>query len=250
MSNKDDYNADEWGNIELPGLNDDELFKKDWDKSQREKTKWQTSPNSKKRRENIRKGVVNRNKDPEYWEKYYAAMKNKDLTQQSERLKEKHKDKKWQAKIIEAALDSRKNKEYWEKYNAGIEKRNQNEEWKKNVGQSAKLRFCKPVITPWGEFESATEFERQCPIKIFFTSKMKQMPHLYYYKSEGPGEPTYEWVHYTPIGVFKTSKNARDEHLVNNPNLPVTWWSIITKKDPENYYRHKEVRREWLLENN
>ena len=162
------HNDDEWGNIPLSGITDEELFRKDWEKSAREKDKWKNSPNSEKRRKNIAKGVKERNKNPEYFEKLATGISQRDNTAANKKLSEKHKDKEWQSKLIESALASRETQEYWDNYNAGIEKRNSNPEWQKNV-RAGGLKKSPPVSTPYGDWDHMAEclrdLEKQLGVK-------------------------------------------------------------------------------------
>lgn len=250
---KKEHDHNEWGNIGNP-----EDFNKSnqqihWTSKKRKKhaktvskqatRQWNDPEFRKNTIPKLRKGVERRNQDPEYFKKLHEAIANKDQTEASNRMKERHKDKEWQASLVTKALANRNTQEYKDKLAAGIAKRNANPDWGKKHGVAMR----KVCITPFGRIESTLEVTRKH--NVFFGSKRDQMPHLYYYEEDGPGKPTYENVYYTPYGVFQTVKLATIEEKKHQKDLPVTWFYIKKKKDPKNYYVKKEIRREWLLEN-
>jgi len=206
------------------------------------KDRWDNEQFRKDTLPKLRQGIEKRNQDPEYFKKLHEGIAKQDKTAASNRLKEKHKDKEWQANLVTKALANRYTQEYKDKLAAGIAKRNANPDWGKKHGIATR----KVCVTPFGEFESASELKKQHG--VFFNSKRDQLPHLYYYKEDGPGKVTYENVYYTPYGVFHTVKLATIEEQKHHKDLPVTWFNIKKKKDQNNYYVKKEPRREWSLE--
>lgn len=120
------------------------------------------------------------------------------------------------------------------------------------------------VVTPVGEFESGVAFRKKTGYQ--FNDRRLAMPHLYYYKDEGPSEPTYENVGYTPHGVIPLAygKKAEQYGLLNitkvhemakaagekmalNHKHAGDWFATVCKYDPDNYYKKREVKREWIL---
>jgi len=115
----------------------------------------------------------------------------------------------------------------------------------------------RPAICPFGRFESRKKMKLYfiendllgCPIQ-----KMGGMPHLYYYEDEGPGEPTYENVFYSPYGVTNNLMEivrkaiAEGNEMFTKQKDSYHAFSKMCKIDPENYYKRKEIKREWLLE--
>ena len=105
----------------------------------------------------------------------------------------------------------------------------------------------KVIVSPYGEFESRTLFEKQTG--KWFSRKRKSMPHLYYEKAKGPGEVSYETVFHSPYGshntmrfLFLKSKNA--EYKSQR-----TWWNKMKKLYPDDFYETREIKCEWDLEN-
>ena len=205
------------------------------------KDRWNNEQFRKNTIPKLRKAIERRNQDPEYFKKLHEGIANHDKTEASNRLKERHKDKEWQSKLVTKALANRDTQEYKDKLAAGIAKRNANPDWGKKHGIATR----KVCVTPFGKFESATELKKQHG--VFFNSKRDQMPHLYYYLDDGPGKPTYENVYCTPYGVFQNIPHAAIEEQKHHKDLPVTWFLIKKKKDQNNYYVKKEIKREWAL---
>jgi hypothetical protein len=110
----------------------------------------------------------------------------------------------------------------------------------------AQSHRCVAVVTPFGEYERGAEFEREYPIKL--RDRLLQMPHLYYRKEDGPGEPTYETVYITEFGEFPSMRTAH-EHAVELGLSESTadvkrWWKKVSKNKSK-FYTQKQKRREW-----
>jgi hypothetical protein len=209
-------NTETWGNIELPGLSDEELFKKDWEKSAR---------------------MLELSKDPEYKKKHKASMDKlrkdpeyrKKLSNAQKKLNEslEHKEK-----LSQAQKKLKQNPEYQKNYSEAMKKLQQNEEYKKNQKEAsdkfrndpvfkekkrkemtansldpefqkkrieghkkalsnpswienvrkARLKSRKKIQTPDGIFESrklAAEFYKIDPSQI--NSRIKKWPDQYFY---------------------------------------------------------------------
>lgn len=193
-----------------------------------------------------------RSKNAQWYENIRNFNKNRDRKESSRLMKERHEDKEFTSNLIKSALASRETEEYWQNYKAGIEKRNkENKEWARNVAKGKKASVPN-IVTPYGIYQSCNEFAEMSKAfnnghGISFGSKQRQMPHLYYYEHEGPGEPTYEYVYHTPLGKFKTEREAVEAQRKIQPDLPVTWWRQVTRKYSDEYYRTKEIRIEWDL---
>ena len=157
-------------------------------------------------------------------------------------------------RLCEQNKEQAKNPKWVSANKAGAERRKNDPEWQAKKAEWNKKQF-QPVITPFGEFEKCGDVKKFLD-KSDYLEKHKSMPHLYYKKSDGPGEVTYEKVWYTPYGMSNSVKyhydKARDfgcPHAlkINQHN---NWMTKMLKKDPENYYTKEEPKREWLLENN
>lgn len=146
---KDD---EQWGNIELPGLSDDELFNKNW---------------------NHVAAAIERNQNPEYVKKQRAAdKKRKEFTKSEDWLqktREANSRSEWKENNLKGVRKRQNNPEAIAAYYAAQERkvssgavyeiaakiaknRDSNQEWHKNIKEAGKRRR-KKVITPEGEFE-------------------------------------------------------------------------------------------------
>lgn len=150
------------------------------------------------------------------------------------------------------------------------QERANNEEWKeknKKVRDKVKIIRQREVVTPFGNFNGRNEFDAFIETKNTanseFRHKQEALPHLYYYKDEGPGEVVYEEVYYTPYGCCskrsryagkKTLKDLKDlsanagDDDSKSKIVAVTWFKKMSNKYPEQYYKKIEIAREWLLE--
>lgn len=93
MSKKQiNHNSIEWGNIELPGLSDEELFSKDWEKSGRT-LEYYSDPKNRKKRAEIAKKV----RESEEWKSAHKAgvstVEYKEL--RSQQNKDRWEDLEW-----------------------------------------------------------------------------------------------------------------------------------------------------------
>jgi len=126
----------------------------------------------------------------------------------------------------------------------------------------------KPLITPWGKFRNSLCFNKFIQkeithLKVGAGDKRKQLPHLYYVEAEGPGEPTYEIVMYTPWGCAPR-KGGRGAGLSKLHDKAVAggcveaaknkassacsdWIKKMKFRYPTEYYERVEPKREWLL---
>ena len=124
--------------------------------------------------------------------------------------------------------------------------------------QSMNAATRKPVITPYGEYVSKSEFYKET--NIAFDRKHQSMPHLYYFKEDGPGEVTYETVCYSPYGSAPNTTHGWNRKalfekvkLSGDPHAQIKgageWWRKMMRKDQDNYYEKNEPKREWNMNN-
>jgi len=128
------------------------------------------------------------------------------------------------------------------------------EKGKLQLKKTAEL-VSRAIVTPYGEFKSIKEYERSGYKS--FNDRRKHSPHLYYYKEEKPGQPTYEKVLHSPYGSYG-SKGSKSilflRALENNDDEAIKagnafgWWSKMSRNYPDQYYETREIRREWDLE--
>jgi len=113
---------------------------------------------------------------------------------------------------------------------------------------------CKRIVSPMGTFRSVADLKEQRP--EFYYGKLEKLPHLYYFEEDGPGEPTYEKVWYSPYGVFapklrgKIYEKASETNFegINDSKDKCHWWNKMCRLYPNEFYMKKEIKREWDLE--
>lgn len=193
----------------------------------------------------------------EYRKKMSDVAKSKDYSHWAEfdwdPAMQKRKANGWDEKNNERWNDP----EYKKEWKIKNEARLQNPEFMKKLREAniiAGKKRRKEIHTPFGIFDSLTAANKNMK-KGDVCGKLKSHPHLYYYTSDGPGEPSYEKVYYTPAMVTTNRTAAHEAYCIASGNEVITtnqrakdFWNKIIKIDPENYYTKKEVKREWLLE--
>lgn len=139
-------NNEQWGNIELPGLSDEELFSKKW---------------------NQVRDSANLVKTKDWKEKHKQGINQRSNT--------------WHENVIKANKKKYDDPNYLEQHRQRMAKRTASEEWQQKVMQNAAKKR-KRVMTPAGEFESrvaAAEHYNVWPARIGVL--MKKFPNEYYY---------------------------------------------------------------------
>jgi len=135
-----------------------------------------------------------------------------------------------------------------------------------NLKRSASLRKTKgkTLITPYGEFSGPAEFNDLGVTKCKHSDQMRIKPHLYYYKEDGPGDPTYETVFVTPYGEYLAGhvsangswkQKAYDDAMLNKDELthPYTnknaadWIVRVLRSHNNLYFKEQRVKIEWPL---
>lgn len=163
-------NTEEWGNIELPGLSDEELFKKNWNyvAANREKA---NDPNFiKKLSDKISQSYID---NPELIERRRISSKNY--------MMKKILDPEYKEFIKNRNKTQVNDPAYKNALAKGIEKRNSNTDFIKKVTSRPK----KPLVTPDGIFpcrNDAAKFYKFDP--AYINTKMKKFPEQYYYISQ------------------------------------------------------------------
>jgi len=207
-------NTEEWGNIELPGLSDEELFKKNWNyvaagQDRANNPKWRennlkANQNRKERlgpeyskrvsdaqrlrydnmSEEERREMSIRSKtvweDPEFVEKMKAFYSSPEqIEKHTKQVREVAKRSDWKEKVKILNKEKRKNSEHIKRHQEAIDKRTQDPEWRKKQAQRSK-----PLVTPNGIFPSrkdaAAFYQVQTPV---MNDRMKRYPNEYYYIS-------------------------------------------------------------------
>lgn len=165
-------NTETWGNIELPGLSDEELFKKNWNKSR-------------KNNPNFLKGIVERNKDSEYNKKKLKALstvyESKEWKENIAKAnKKKPLDENWKKALLDSqTLEVRKKRsDSNKKYYSNIDNRKKLSESQKNAwegNQERKQKIQKCILTDKGVFDSLTSAAHAYAMgKGAFCNKLKR----------------------------------------------------------------------------
>lgn len=115
---------EEWGNVSLPGLDDDKLFNTNW---------------------NHVAAVRDRNLDPKYHQKKLDALRAVMATQEWKDANQKSIEK-WS-----------NDPEWYNDQLKRVEKRQENTEWRSNVGKASVITHGKCCITPYGIFPSVQQ---------------------------------------------------------------------------------------------
>lgn len=163
-------NTEQWGNIELPGLSDEKLFK----------TNWTLVAASRE--------VVKKREQNGWYEKNTEAHKNKDMKSLASKIsvsaKLTRKKEGWKEQWI-STIDKRNNdKEYQLKTLEGIQKRTQSKEWQEK-NKEARKQSLKPIVTPFGIFISVKQaIEKIGRSEGWLMKKRKTHPKEYYLISQ------------------------------------------------------------------
>lgn len=187
-------------------------------------------------------------KDPDWINKVKKSIKNKYATDPEYKKKK--------LEFIQSDSFNEKRKKGHKKYFD-----ENKEEFAKIMSKARRSgKGMREVVTPYGEFKTVVDFHDHVyqlnKPKTDFYNKKKSIPHLYYYKDEGPGEPTYEKVFHSPYGkagynhrqrlIEKRAIQANDEVYLSY-KCKNTWWGRMKYLHPEEYYETREIKKEWEL---
>jgi hypothetical protein len=163
-------NTEAWGNIELPGLSDEELYKKNWTliASSRE--------------------VVKTREQNGWYEKNAKAHKDKDMKAIapliSKTAVETRKQKGWKEKWL-LTINERNNSEVYKTTTLeAIKRRTQSKDWQEK-NKEARKQFLKPIVTPFGIFQSVKEALKELNrSEGWLMNQRKKFPNEYYLVSQ------------------------------------------------------------------
>lgn len=118
--------------------------------------------------------------------------------------------------------------------------------------ESMNAKTGKPVMTAYGRYPMISEYQRQHPLHHFDRDK-EAMPHLYYFIDKGPGKTTYEKILYTPYGKVPNQlgflrwmrKHHPNEYRLNEYKDRGSWFGMLRREYPKDFYFKTEVRIEW-----
>lgn len=167
--------------------------------------------------------------------------------------------------VAERNKNTAKTKEWKEAQRSGsIRKYKEDSEYNKKRSYSLRKAKGKECKTPYGVFDSAAAFNEKGFTSCNFADNMRMKPHLFYYTENGPGNPTYEDVVYTPYGefpkgntgskqnsggkdrAFEAAKQAGNEFALKYKDK-YAWWNKVSKLFPDQYYIKNEIKREWII---
>jgi hypothetical protein len=207
MSKKPIKQDDEWGNIELPGLSDEELLNTNWNhvaaaRSRAKDPVWQkkqkelaerlrNDPKHAKRASFIAKNL---HEDEQYKEKYLQGIRDRNQSKTfKESLEKRNADPEYQSKLKKGIQNRKVDYSFMEtddyKLNLKLsmqEVRNRDDykEKRKSVGK----KNSKKIMTPDGIFPSrkaAAEYYKKDPAEI--SLRMHKYPEQYYYIEDKNG---------------------------------------------------------------
>lgn len=133
-------NNEQWGNIELPGLSDDELLNKNW---------------------NCVAANKERFNDPEYKKRLSATMK------------EVKDSEEYQKAFTKAMKKRTKSNEWREKLKAGCEERSAKPEYQAKLKDALRKANSLPIVTPEGQFEVISD-----ACRYYFDNKLTKRSTL------------------------------------------------------------------------
>ena len=157
-------NKEVWGNIELPGLSDEELFTKDWNKIAAQQETFKDP----KRQETHKEMLKQRSNDPK-WNKNVKQGYKKRLTDpkavanHQKAIDQRATKTNWYENTVKKNQAMAKDPEYLRKHQEGMDKVKQTDEWKESVKQRG-LKRRKTIQTPYGIFHGLTECAKQLGI--------------------------------------------------------------------------------------
>jgi hypothetical protein len=129
----------EWGNIELPGISDEELLN----------TNWNLKESHREHAERIKKW---HKENPEFRKKFEAGMADLKNDPKKQKLYKKNYDKGNSAKYD--------NPDYWEAYYQAIKIRDADPEYHRRRIAASNAKIAIKISTPAGEFDSISDAAR------------------------------------------------------------------------------------------
>jgi hypothetical protein len=209
-------NTEEWGNIELPGLSDEELFKKNWTRVAINKERW-SDPEFVKRREISLSEALQRPEVKQNTKIAQQKMRTDEFNKKhSQIMNELYKTKEWQQSVKTANSNPVRNKKI-------------------------KDAHSRPVATPHGIFTSLGDTGKHFNLTSEgIRHRIKTQPDLWYYVDEGPKESNRYRVE-TSFGKFlsigQCFRFAKENNLFDAEKLSdgVKWFNKMLKCFPDNF---------------
>lgn len=220
----DDFDPNEWGNVQLPGLSDEELHQTNWHRKTIMKELVETRVNNGWYEKNNA-----RNQDPKYLKKLGNAIKNSPAHQaQKEQLDELRRNTPRSKQANEKNSQSRKGKK------ASVETRKKLQEIA--AGRPSGLK--KPVMTPKGRFEKLKDAGEAYGVNpVTIRNYMKRDPDNFYFIED-------EFVKCLPIltpdGPFRNRNEAGKFYGISGAAV-----NYRMKAKPDQYY--KITQEEYIM---
>jgi len=212
---KEDFDANEWGNIQLNGVSDEKLWSTNW----------------------------NRIKD-----KKHLAIVGKKISKTKRSNPEKYKHtEETKMKISKEGKKWHKDPVVKQRYLEGIKNRNLHTPAVFEAAKKAGILKRKTIIHPKGKHTRIGEVAKLYGIAVgSLQTRMKNWPHLFYYEDEGPGKPTKKEYFYTPLGRFTSMRQAYCKHTkqtYNNKlkNFIRPWWDEVSSENPKKYFTRFDI---------
>jgi hypothetical protein len=159
-------------------------------------------------------------------------------------------------KITESNRISAKNPVHHANRTAANRRLKSDPNWKEAHTKGCQDSYGVPIVTPIGEYSCGVEFGRQNALPEHTGMNLtKTLPHLFYKKDVGPGEPVYERIYNTPYGKCATANIAYDIAKTNQ-NLDAVklknkegWWLKMVTLYPTEFFLTFEVAKYWPIKN-
>lgn len=242
MTKKITQQNEEWGNIELPGLSDEELYSKNWNYVAAAKERMANAETKKKLSESITK-KQNQKEYLEHMSRQRNASMDKPIDNSGMTLREK---------LTISNQISAKNPEHYANRCRANKRLKDDPKWKEAHAKGV-LTYSEETMTPMGLFPSMNDWIRKYKVPGG-RSFLKSLPHLFYQIKTGPGKPTYERIYYTPFGSCATSeiayelaKSNKEPNAVKLRNIG-GWWLKMATLHPKEYFVKFEKAKYWPLE--
>lgn len=236
MSDFDDYNEDEWGNIGKP-----EDFK-----VSNHVLKWTKDKRQKKREEVLNRPQEWRDKQSELTKAHYNKPGVREAaSKRTSELMDKiieGEDITLREKIRLANIKSAKNPVHYQNRLKANQTRAGNPEVIQKLRNTCQELWGYEIKTPQGIYPSMNDWERDHGNghRTTVSRHLKRLPHLYYKVADGPGDPTYFRWYTTPTGNFQFHKEAMQSCIDNGlTNLALRsidyWWRLVCDSEPDKY---------------
>lgn len=238
---------EQWGNIQLPGVTDEQLHNRKFHRSLMLK---QLAKDPVWREKNEKNHA-----DPVWREKISNTMKLRcaEKTPEAEQrriagIKRVTQTAEWKANNLIAAKRKAQDPAWLAATTAASRRKAQDPAWLAACQAAQELRKT-DYQTPYGVVRGV---QACTDLGFDIQEKIKSLPHLYYRLSEGPGAELTEKVYYSPWmtsnSIKKIYQRGQELMLHKRTHKDITcWYKHQCKNFPNCFYTKIEVKREWDL---